>query len=125
MTLPSNELLSKVLGKEVTHLKFIDACDARLGLRANDIVVSFGECNATYNAYELMHLMKEWTLKNNFCIVSATFTAEEDDIEENWIKGVNYAWAEIHYEGKLFRADTEFEAVVQSCEWVLKQGDTK
>ena len=116
----SKELLSEVLGYKILSVK--DLKDGRNNISFDHERINNMGLISDYNfinIHELAHKCKEWALRNNFCIISTTFTAEEDDIEENWKKGINYAWAELHNNDKLFRANTEPEAIFKSCQWIL------
>lgn len=129
----SKELLSEVLGldvyeddKKFSELLKINSISDNVNYDIRflkDIENGWTEAigNRWINTHELAHKCKEWALRNNFCIISATFTSEEDDIEENLIKDVNYAWAELHNEDKLFRADTEPKAIFKACQWILEK----
>lgn len=118
----SKELLSEVLGYKIWKI-----LDCNMGTLRYCIYPNKGDEPSEYmfpiNIYELAHKCKEWAIENGFCVMSATFNADEDDIEENWIKDVNYAWAELHNEDKLFRADTEPEAIFKACQWILENKD--
>ena len=107
MTLPSKELWSAVIGKELpTHLKLFGTKDIT--------AVSSGEM-VSINAYELLHLMKKWLRKThdaNIVIDYNCLYSESTVITTVWIKGLT------PYEEK---ASTEFEAVTKACEWILNE----
>ena len=121
----SKELLSEVLVEDINDIVNDKTTPKNLFQYEIKKIMLDGS-NVAYreiNIHELAFKCKEWALRNNFCIISATFTSEEDDIEENLIKDVNYAWAELHNEDKLFRADTEPKAIFKACQWILDNKD--
>ena len=114
MVLPSKELLTEVFGERVTKVHTV-----------TNNKLSYATGSDSYrdvNIYELVHLMKVWAIqaprfieifsattvsgKGICCVVTEACGLEEVAMyEESYIYG-----------------DTEFEAVTQACEWILKQG---
>ena len=100
----SKELLSEVLKKEVIDVFKV----VKSNLRYEDTALQH------INIYELMHLMKEWTLAKGFGISSGVadhitkirFCTISKDCLDTW---------------DTFNEDSEFEAVTKACEWILKQ----
>lgn len=95
-------------------------------INSNNDITFYGkehEFLGTYNIYELAHKCKEWAIENDFCIISATFKEEDGCFEDNRKQGVNYAWAELYGTEKIFRADTEPEAIFKACQWILDEGE--
>ena len=108
MLLPSKELLSAVLNKDVcivfslldTNLLIIEWND-NLGVNSEE-----------FNIYELMHLMKEW-LHSQLIVVEVTSGKASCHVKLQFIK-----------DGKLqdqtfVNVNTEVEAVTKACEWRL------
>jgi len=120
--IPSIELLSAVLGEEIASVDVVDntvRCTV-LDYIEEDGELTYIDSGANISIYELMHWMKVWASKRGFELFSATtvegkgvccMVTEDYDLEE----------ASIH-EGSYTRESTEFEAVTQDCEWILKQG---
>jgi hypothetical protein len=106
MKLPSKELLSEVLGRDVYKVKDIENNTLIYGCLVHDGWYD------EINIYELAHKCKEWALSvyNNidFMVYGRSqcdliiFT-QPDDIKYN------------------FNADTEIEAIFKACEWILEQ----
>ena len=102
MTLPSNELMTAVLDRQVNSSEFWD-----------NSTISVFEINASYdmNIYELQHLMKEYILSSGF-----TYKIEADNnsvcivIYDEYVNTTEF----IGY-------DSEFEAVVRASEFILKE----
>ena len=65
-TLPSKELLSAVLGREVKGRK------GRISINDNTITFAYEDEDmwSDMNIYELMHLMKEWALSRGIVLES-------------------------------------------------------
>ena len=107
MILPSKELLSEVLGKEIEIRGFKDEF-----IPSNfEYIEDF--CNVkVINIYELAHLCKEWAFSEKYFIVSGFI-----------LFGQNISIVSFDLKGEIHRCkdDSEFEAVVQACEWVLKE----
>ena len=61
------------------------------------------------NIYELMHLMKEWANNNSYLISS--------DVDGNCRSEYVYN----NHPSESYNEDTEFEAVIKACEWILKE----
>lgn len=109
MNLPSKELLSAVLNKEVTN---IDQSCAESELK---ITAYFDDCRQvfTLNIYELSHKCKEWADNRGYTIVA-------------YISG-NKGWSELKYERNFkpvhsvttASADSEPEAIFKSCQYIL------
>lgn len=77
------------------------------------------------NIYELMHLMKVWAIQEpRFIEIFSTPTVSGKGICCMVTEDFSLEEAAMH-EGSYFYEDTEFEAVTQACEWILKQGSTE
>ncbi len=111
MILPSKELLSAVLDKEVIW-RDIENSD-----------LNYTQDNRLYegdiNIYELMHLMKEWIFIQGYSIQTMR---ELSDIDF-WYYCL---WSEdIISKKESSNNKTEFEAVTKACEWILKEKENK
>ena len=106
MKLPSKELLSKILKETYTHIEqsFHLICVRKY----NDGVLAGGN---DINIYELMHKMKVWALSKGYRIDSAITDGRYGECVLS--AGIGFSM--------YFEADTEFEAVTEACEWVLKE----
>ena len=125
MVLPSRELLSAVLSEDIASVEVVGNTVRYTVLNyvaEEDGELTYIDLGTNINIYELMHLMKVWANKRGFELFSATTVAgkgecctvpEDYDLEE----------AAIH-EGSYTCENTEFEAVTQACEWILKQGES-
>ena len=104
----SKELLSEVLGKEVTNIQ--------KGCTENELKITayFGDARQSFhiNIYELAYKCKEWAYENDYYIYSiVTFAAE----------GSCYLTHENNISKRLktFDSDTEQEAILKACEYIL------
>ena len=105
-------MISKELVSEVLRIKavYIEGCDHR-----DDIIVIWTDLHSKplmeINIYEFAFKCKEWAFKNSkygICsnpIEAWTWNVEQDLLIEE------------------FKADTEIEAIIKACEWVLKEVD--
>jgi len=108
MTLPSKELLSKVLEKEVFPLSYVQKGKV---LRYCNIGSSNRKRNI--NIYELMHMMKEYIKSQNLMIiVYHHLDTVAVEIAQNQ-KSI--------YTSPGMSVYTEPEAVTKACEWILEQ----
>ena len=105
MILPSKELISEVLSKEVEEERFIDS---------NSLTYVNSGIYEDINIYELAHKCKEWALRKGYIVASGL------NEEGRW-------WCDVS-EVKIFPAinctyvqDTEMEAVIKACEWIMEQ----
>ena len=134
MILPSKQLLSEVLGKEVIKIAFAKTGDRGQSLSNNNIEISIYPYHTVYfNIYELMHMMKEWAVvRNQECKnIDGKEQFYINDICSQFI-GFSHIWQCIvgyrniteEYnsdEKKCFTSETETEAVFQACEWILNE----
>ena len=104
MTLPSKELLSAVLGCEITYCHEING-ELRYG-----IYTPIGTDERTINIYELMHLMKEWALKQGYLLYSVPTMCLIKTLSLEYIK-------------EFSDVDTEFESVTKACEWIKENNE--
>ena len=121
----SKELLSVVLGFEVTNILHINNNTIAVydGTVLDDSVT---EWNQAINIYEVSHLCKQWAVTRGVTI--STFPYYFDDgFGANWslskLKPVDFyescgSWKGNNSGG----AESEPQAVFDACEWILKQG---
>ena len=110
MILPSKELISEVLSKEVEEERFIDS---------NSLTYVNSGIYEDINIYELAHKCKEWAYSQGY-IISSGLTP---------VLGVNKdGWAEVFscstpLDGKLhtFKQLSEPEAIFKACEYIMEQ----
>ena len=110
MSIISKELLSEVLGVYVRDGWYFDyelliyTYDKILGLDEN--------YHSQINIYELVHKCKEWASNNQFTLVSGD-------------SGHGFVCSVGHYSNNAINAEfyeeNEFNAVIQGCEWILKE----
>ncbi len=68
----------------------------------------------TVNIYEVAHKCKEWASYKNIGLASY--------VEQYPDGACNLVWKQESIK-KLFKAETEPEAIFKACEWILKQGE--
>jgi hypothetical protein len=111
----SKELLSEVLGYEV---------DVFLGVTENEIDYTccrdknVGYEDISINIYEFAFKCKEWAYENDYYVYSAPSFA---------LEGVAYI-VEDNNTGKRLKTlqlDSEVEAIIQACGWILNQEGKK
>jgi len=100
MTLPSEKLLSAVLGYEVDNIQG--------GRRILHYHIKNSSMDKI-NIYELMNIMKDFIGKRYSC-----FGTTKSSSVIGW-----FLW--IDEEDIRFIAKTEFEAITKACEWILEQ----
>ena len=99
MILPSKELISKVLSKEVEEERFIDS---------NSLTYVNSGIYEDINIYELAHKCKEWAKKKEYWAISGYdegYFCMLHDMPDN----------------RFFNASTEIEAIFKACEWIMEQ----
>ena len=103
--LQSKELLSEVLGKEVTNIQ--------KGCTENELKITayFGNVRQSFhiNIYELAHKYKEWAKSQKLFILS--FPSPNEGLEGYWANLTNNTH-------RAFAA-TEPEAIFKACQWIL------
>ena len=109
----TKELLRKVLSKETENLSE----DFSFYIDGDYIVFrDEGETLFDYNIYKFVHLnLKQWALSKGYSHLSG-----KDDIYEKG-EGFVCSIGSTTLLIKDFYADTEIEATIKSCNWVLKQ----
>lgn len=106
MILPSKELISEVLSKEVEEEeRFIDS---------NSLTYVNSDIYEDINIYEFAFKCKEWAYENNYYVYSTPSFA---------LEGVAYIVEDnnIGKRLKTLQLDSEVEAIIQACEWILKE----
>lgn len=82
---------------------------------------------AKINIYEFGFLCKTWAIHKNYQIISANFDEQfmrrDDELAYCVIKF--YTGDDVHreYKDMYFMANTEIEAIIKVCIWILKQND--
>ena len=114
----SNDLLSEVLGFGVYQ-------SIRKDERAyNDIKLNIINTELLYdyiNIYELAHKCKAWALRKNYILASESNTY--GGICNMSISSMD---VDVFYNiQSTTRANTEVEAVIKACEWILNNKDRK
>ncbi|MGJ0302490.1 hypothetical protein NG774_04085 [Aliarcobacter cryaerophilus] len=117
----SKELLGSVMEfkKQNVYSKDLDF----IRLNENNIQFAFKtEHNIqnvfSINIYEFAFKGKEWLIKNNF-----SYTVYYDDYFKNFRCTI---LSIIGYEKReTFTANTEIEAIIKACEWILENKDNK
>ena len=117
-TLPSKELLSAVLGEDVTMVGIETGglLFYRIMIEINEydgVGYATKESPTSINIYELQHMMKEWLLDGEGYLFTKKIQYEK---YHNWQLVIKKS--DIVEE---FMADTEPEAVTKACEWILKE----
>ena len=114
MELPSKELLTEVLGKNVkmviTDIKVIHS-QLNSSVKNSEIAISYDDKWTYENIYELMHLMKEWAFSNDYQLYSGRLIGHKS------------ICSVVNFDNSF--AETEFEAVIKACEWILSQKESK
>lgn len=114
----SKELLSEVLGINVTEVYFHD----KQGLKYKTHRESEDGWESSSdvpmpNIYELAHKCKEWALDNGIMLESAITKRS----------GLCHTGTRCHnnelYNPELFMEDTEPEAIFRACEWIIDNKD--
>ena len=116
MELPSKELLSAVLSEDIASVDVVGNAVRYTVLNyvaEEDGELTYIDLGTNINIYELMHLMKVWAIKQGYKLTSAITDGKYDECTITAGMGFN----------KQFEAQTEYEAIFQACEWILKQGE--
>lgn len=82
---------------------------------------TFVKCKSKINIYELAHKCKEWALRKNYILASESNTY--GGICNMSISSMD---VDVFYNiQSITRANTEVEAVIKACEWILNNKDRK
>ena len=104
MKLPSKELLSEVLSKEVEEERFIDS---------NSLTYVNSGIYEDINIYELVHKCKEWAFDKGFVLKSYK--------KQGAFSGTYHYAIDINDKICEWLANTEYEAIFKACEWIMEQ----
>jgi len=115
----NNIEISKELLSEVLDASYDNTTITRVYKPAEENFIAWETDTITskyhsINIYELAHKCKEW-LKNNVSNANSGF----DNGHRNFCHIENYNIQDIFY------ADTEVEAIIKACEWILKETNAK
>jgi hypothetical protein len=126
MKLPSKELLSAVLSEDIASVDVIGNTVNYTVLNyktEEDGELTYIDLGTNISIYELMHLMKVWAIQEpRFIEIFSTTTVGGKGV--CWTATEDCGLEEVAmYEESYIYGDTEFEAVTQTCEWLLKQGE--
>lgn len=113
MKLPSKELLSEVLGYEVTKVSLDDTQSTPyVNIYINNKVLIYDEINI----YELAHKCKEWAKSKHFIDIDSHPGCArwgEKAVSHNGKPSVFYE--------QVFIGRTEPEAIFKACEYIMEQ----
>ena len=105
----SKELVVSVLAEETENLTYDFISD----VEDNYIIFSDeGECQFEVNIYEFAFKCKEWAFKNNHKIQSQINASNKG--HSHVTKKNDDCWA------KGFFENTEIEAIIKACNWILE-----
>ena len=112
----SKELLSEVLKQETRFIRYVANNTYEVHfekpIRLKYIII---------NIYELAHKCKEWALRKNYILASESNTY--GGICNMSISSMD---VDVFYNiQSTTRANTEVEAIIQACEWILNSKDSK
>ena len=128
MVLPSRELLSAVLSEDIASVEVFGNTVRYTVLNyvaEEDGELTYIDLGTNINIYELMHLMKVWASNSpRFIEIFSAFTLGGKGICCVVTEACGLEEVAMYEESYIY-GDTEFEAVTQTCEWLLKQGSTE
>lgn len=108
-------MISKELLSEVLELTSGNVFIKEIETRNNDIeyLCNVGGWNLL-NIYELAFKCKEWAFKNHKIIINSRITSKTELINgyAEIIKNCDYLYGDY--------ADTEVEAILKACEWIME-----
>ena len=111
----SKELVKNVLVKETEYL----SDDFTFNIEDNHILfVDDGESQFEVNIYEFAFKCKEWAYKNfkimliSHCSGQCYINGDLSSLSLNWWNGTKSYQVE---------SNTEVEAILEACEWILKE----
>ena len=125
--LPSKELLSEILKKELERhdSAFVEVTD--VGISNNVVHINYKNTHGfirlfIINIYELAHKCKEWAFHNyHFVLASRVYKGSSVVIEETIGTGMGGGKRMVQQ----FIETTEPEAIFKACEYILKQLSNK
>lgn len=104
MILPSKELISEVLSKEVEEERFIDS---------NSLTYVNSGIYEDINIYEFAFKCKEWAFDKGFVLKSYK--------KQGAFSGTYHYAIDINDKICEWLANTEYEAIFKACEWIMEQ----
>ena len=121
----SKELVVSVLAEETENLTYDFISD----VEDNYIIFSDeGECQFEVNIYEFIYKCKEWMLnqKNKDCF----YIADQFSLNiESQMGVIKYFWCVLLKNNSRvspeFKADSELEAIIKACEFILIKKESK
>lgn len=132
----SKELLSAVLGKEVTlitnDMEWVEENNGE-DMGKNDVFISFLQTGfdsyQIVNIYELAHKVKEWAKDKGYLLLSGIYTFNGKYDSHSCLINQNFSYED---DGEFIKRDesclegfdgytTEPEAIFKAGEWVLEQ----
>lgn len=116
----SKELLSEIMQLGILEVGEVNDCY----LSFNYYIQEGDNIQACINVYELAYKCKEWVLKQGYYFSIYSFNFSDNIEQEHRIRLLRDN--EVVYYGNDSCKETEPEATVQACEWVIKQkGENK
>ena len=119
----STELASAVLGKEVTKCSLINKSRNSINITYFEDKEDFNTICRGWNIYEFAFKCKEWILnqKNKDCF----YIADQFSLNiESQMGVIKYFWCVLLKNSSRispeFKADSEIEAIIKACEWLLE-----
>ena len=107
----STELVSSVLGLNVVYTESCEHRDNIIGIWTDMNTKPIKEINL----YEFAYKCKVWVF-NKYKIYLSSELGEDSEISLFWTANFK-----IKKENKSFYGDTEFEAILKACEWLLER----
>ena len=115
----SKELASAVLNKEVTKCSLINKSRNSINITYFEDKEDFNPICREWNIYEFAFKCKKWATKYNFQLVSWTVAFEA--VKKKGYCQTHNTQDKNRENDKPFRENTEVEAIIKACEWVLEQ----
>ena len=107
----SKELASSVLGINVAYTEICEHRDNIIGIWADMNTNPIKEINL----YEFAYKCKVWVF-NKYKIYLSSELGEDSEVSLFWTANFK-----IKKENKSFYGDTEFEAIIKACNWILEE----
>lgn len=119
MQLPSKELLSEVLGKDVCKVKEIENNTLIYGCLVHDGWYD------EINIHELANKCKEWAYRKGYSLISGVFIVADDNGNAvfDYFNSCLINYIEKENRNQVlnnFKSDTEAESILKACEWIIK-----
>ena len=124
----STELASAVLGKEVTKCSLINKARNSINITYFEDKEDFNTIYREWNIYEFAYKCKEFILnqKNKDCF----YIADQFSLNiESQMGVIKYFWCVLLKNNSRvspeFKADSELEAIIKACEFILIKKESK